>query len=74
MAQNLKAELTKQEPMVDLLAGPDSYRQLPILIDHALQAKKKVRMSSAWRWIYRNTRPMRTSSQRVFQGSTPGLL
>src|SRR4029078_10172345 len=29
MAQNLKAELTKQEPLVDLLAVPDSYRQLP---------------------------------------------
>ncbi len=45
MAQNLKAELTKQEPMVDLLAGPDSYRQLPMLIDHAVQAQEEgVRM------------------------------
>jgi tRNA-2-methylthio-N6-dimethylallyladenosine synthase len=41
MAQNLKAELTKQEPAVDLLAGPDSYRQLPVLIDHALQAQEE---------------------------------
>ena len=41
MAQNLKAELTKQEPMVDLLAGPDSYRQLPMLIDHAMQAQEE---------------------------------
>src|SRR4030095_16776507 len=32
MAQNLKEELTKQEPLVDLLAGPDAYRQLPRLI------------------------------------------
>ena len=41
MAQNLKEELTKQEPLVDLLAGPDSYRQLPALIRHAVDAQEQ---------------------------------
>lgn len=36
MAQNLKEELTDKEPLVDVLAGPDSYRQLPTLINRAL--------------------------------------
>src|SRR5262245_62890613 len=39
MAQNLKEELTKQEPLVDVLAGPDSYRRLPTLIHHAIEAQ-----------------------------------
>ena len=41
MAQNLKEELTKQEPLVDLLAGPDSYRQLPRLIRDAMHAQEQ---------------------------------
>ena len=41
MAQNLKEELTKQEPLVDVLAGPDSYRQLPMLIRNALHAQEQ---------------------------------
>jgi tRNA-2-methylthio-N6-dimethylallyladenosine synthase len=41
MAQNLKEELTKQEPLVDLLAGPDSYRQLPALIRQAVDAQEQ---------------------------------
>jgi tRNA-2-methylthio-N6-dimethylallyladenosine synthase len=41
MAQNLKEELTKQEPLVDVLAGPDSYRQLPMLIRKAVHAQEQ---------------------------------
>lgn len=41
MAQNLKAELTEKEPLVDVLAGPDSYRQLPMLIDNAIRAQEQ---------------------------------
>jgi tRNA-2-methylthio-N6-dimethylallyladenosine synthase len=41
MAQNLKGELTKQEPLVDLLAGPDSYRHLPSLIRNAVHAQEQ---------------------------------
>jgi tRNA-2-methylthio-N6-dimethylallyladenosine synthase len=41
MAQNLKEELTKREPLVDVLAGPDSYRQLPLLIRNAMRAQEE---------------------------------
>jgi tRNA-2-methylthio-N6-dimethylallyladenosine synthase len=40
MAQNLKQELTGKEPLVDVLAGPDSYRQLPTLIGRALASEE----------------------------------
>jgi len=41
MAQNLKEELTNKEPLVDVLAGPDSYRQLPKLIAEAIEAQEQ---------------------------------
>jgi tRNA-2-methylthio-N6-dimethylallyladenosine synthase len=41
MAQNLKEELTQREPLVDVLAGPDSYRQLPALIGKAMQSQEQ---------------------------------
>lgn len=41
MAQNLKGELTAKEPLVDVLAGPDSYRQLPALISTALRSQEQ---------------------------------
>lgn len=40
MAQNLKEELTEKEPLVDVLAGPDSYRHLPALIAKAMQSQE----------------------------------
>jgi tRNA-2-methylthio-N6-dimethylallyladenosine synthase len=40
MAQNLKQELTEKEPLVDVLAGPDSYRHLPTLIRRALASEE----------------------------------
>lgn len=40
MAQNLKEELAQKEPVVDVLAGPDSYRQLPMLITHAMESQE----------------------------------
>ena len=41
MAQNLKSELAKKEPMIDVLAGPDAYRQLPSLLTTALDAQEQ---------------------------------
>ncbi len=38
MAQNLKEELTDKQPLVDVLVGPDGYRQLPGLLLNALNA------------------------------------
>lgn len=41
MAQNLKEELTDIQPLVDVLAGPDAYRQLPMLIRNAILAQEE---------------------------------
>ncbi len=41
MAQNLKTELANKEPVVDILAGPDAYRQLPMLISTALASQEQ---------------------------------
>lgn len=41
MAQNLKNELAEKEPLVDVLAGPDAYRQLPMLLSNALEAQEQ---------------------------------
>lgn len=38
MAQSLKSKLPDKEPLVDVLVGPDSYRQLPALLRQALAA------------------------------------
>lgn len=40
MAQSLKEELTEKQPLVDVLAGPDAYRQLPMLIDNAFRSQQ----------------------------------
>lgn len=41
MAQNLKHELAEREPLVDILAGPDAYRQLPMLLSRALDTQER---------------------------------
>ena len=41
MAQNLKTDLVETESIVDVLAGPDSYRRLPGLIAHAIQSQEQ---------------------------------
>ena len=41
MAQNLKEELTDIQPLVDVLAGPDAYRRLPMLIRNAMLSQEE---------------------------------
>lgn len=41
MAQNLKKELMEAHPVIDVLLGPDSYRQLPDLLTNALHRRER---------------------------------
>lgn len=41
MAQNLKKELLEKQPLIDVLVGPDAYRQLPDLLIHALESQER---------------------------------
>ena len=40
MAQNLKTDLMGKDSLIDVLAGPDSYRALPDLLEQAAAGKK----------------------------------
>ena len=41
MAQNLREELAEHSPVVDIVAGPDSYKRLPLLVASVLEKGKK---------------------------------
>jgi tRNA-2-methylthio-N6-dimethylallyladenosine synthase len=41
MAQNLRKELLEEKVGVDIVAGPDSYKKLPQMIDHVQQTGEK---------------------------------
>ena len=41
MAQNLKKELMESNPVIDVMVGPDAYRQLPQLLIRAIKYKGK---------------------------------
>jgi tRNA-2-methylthio-N6-dimethylallyladenosine synthase len=41
MAQNLRLDLAEHEPVVDIIAGPDSYKRLPLLIDSVRETGEK---------------------------------
>ena len=41
MAQNLKKELLESQPFIDVLVGPDGYRQLPNLLTKAMETQTR---------------------------------
>jgi tRNA-2-methylthio-N6-dimethylallyladenosine synthase len=41
MAQNLRQELAEHAPIVDIVAGPDSYKRLPLLISSVRETGEK---------------------------------
>jgi len=41
MAQNLRQELAEHAPIVDIVAGPDSYKRLPLLINSVIGVGEK---------------------------------
>lgn len=41
MAERLRKDLLENEPIVDLIVGPDEYRKVPHLIDNALETGEK---------------------------------
>ena len=41
MAQNLKKELLESQPFIDVLVGPDGYRQLPNLLTKAINTQTR---------------------------------
>lgn len=62
MAERLKKNLLEEEKLVDLVAGPDSYRDLPILIEEVESGQKAVNVLLSREETYADISPVRLGS------------
>lgn len=65
MAERLKTKLLDQEKLVDIVAGPDSYRDLPNLISRVESGQKAVNVLLSREETYADVSPVRLSSNGV---------
>lgn len=62
MAERLKKNLLEEEKLVDLVAGPDAYRDLPNLIDEVGTGQKAVNVLLSREETYADVSPIRLDS------------
>lgn len=65
MAERLKSKLLEEEKIVDLVVGPDAYRDLPLLIDEAESGQKAVNVFLSREETYSDISPVRLQSNGV---------
>jgi tRNA-2-methylthio-N6-dimethylallyladenosine synthase len=65
MAERLKAKLLEEEKIVDLVAGPDTYRDLPNLLSQVEDGHKAVNTFLSREETYADISPVRLSSNGV---------
>ncbi|MCX6274307.1 MAG: tRNA (N6-isopentenyl adenosine(37)-C2)-methylthiotransferase MiaB, partial [Bacteroidetes bacterium] len=65
MAERLKTKLLDQEKLVDIVAGPDSYRDLPNLIASVEGGQRAVNVLLSREETYADISPVRLSSNGV---------
>ncbi|MEL6193030.1 MAG: tRNA (N6-isopentenyl adenosine(37)-C2)-methylthiotransferase MiaB [Bacteroidota bacterium] len=65
MAERLKTKLIDQEKLVDLVVGPDAYRDLPKLISEVEGGQKAVNVLLSREETYANISPVRLNSNGV---------
>ena len=65
MAERLKAKLMEEEKLVDMVLGPDAYRDLPKLVAEASQGEKGINVLLSREETYADTSPMRLDSNGV---------
>ena len=65
MAERLKEKLLEEEKLVDLVVGPDAYRDLPILIAGADDGEKGVNVFLSREETYADISPVRLDSNGV---------
>jgi tRNA-2-methylthio-N6-dimethylallyladenosine synthase len=65
MAERLKAKFLEEEKIVDLVAGPDSYRDLPKLINEVDGGSKAVNVFLSREETYADISPVRLNSNGV---------
>ncbi len=65
MAERLKNQLLEEEKLVDLVAGPDAYRDLPNLLDQIENGQKAINVFLSKEETYGNIAPVRLHSNGV---------
>jgi len=65
MAERLRDDLLEQEKLVDVVAGPDAYRDLPRLVDRAFDGHKSLNTLLSLEETYADISPVRLSSNGV---------
>lgn len=65
MAERLKQKLLEEEKIVDLVAGPDAYRDLPLLVSTAETGQKAVNVFLSREETYADISPVRLDSNGV---------
>jgi len=65
MAERLKTQLLEEEKLVDIVAGPDSYRDLPNLIETVESGQKAVNVLLSREETYAEITPVRIDSNGV---------
>ncbi|MGB3586435.1 MAG: tRNA (N6-isopentenyl adenosine(37)-C2)-methylthiotransferase MiaB [Tunicatimonas sp.] len=65
MAERLKSQLLEEEKIVDLVAGPDSYRDLPNLVKQVDDGTKSVNTFLSREETYADINPVRLNSNGV---------
>jgi len=58
MAERLKEELFDQEHSIDIVAGPDAYRDLPALVEEAMNGRKAVNVQLSQCETYADISPL----------------
>ncbi|PQA60223.1 tRNA (N6-isopentenyl adenosine(37)-C2)-methylthiotransferase MiaB [Siphonobacter curvatus] len=65
MAERLKAKLLEEEKVVDMVVGPDAYRDLPRLLDEVETGQKAVNVFLSKEETYADIAPVRLNSNGV---------
>ena len=65
MAERLKSKLLEEERMVDIVTGPDAYRDLPRLVEEAETGQKGVNVFLSREETYADISPVRLNSNGV---------
>ena len=65
MAERLKEKLIETERMVDIVVGPDAYRELPLLVAEAESGHKAVNVLFSREETYADISPVRMDKNGV---------
>jgi tRNA-2-methylthio-N6-dimethylallyladenosine synthase len=65
MAERLKEKLLEKEKLVDLVIGPDAYRELPSLLEDAGTGQKAINVLLSREETYADISPVRTDKNKV---------